>query len=149
MYFNNFFTSLIKPIRSTFKGQSIGGNISYVVEFTSGEGREEVVHLHTGSYEYRVFKNFMLTRESLESRESLETFLQKQMDEGQFSVKGINVYDAKTWQEQLRDQMKVEPLRVRCYSAFQYHVLGRFHTFRMDRRLRRENRKLKRSQQAV
>jgi hypothetical protein len=74
-FFKNYMTAVIRPMRSTFKGKSYGGNAKYIVEFKIEPGKEEVVAIYPRDHEIKRFKDFRLTKESLDSKDSLEEFL--------------------------------------------------------------------------
>lgn len=140
-FFKNHMTAVIRPVRSTYKGSSYGSNVKYLVEFRSGDGHEEVVPLHPEDYRRKIFKSFRLTKESLESIQSLEAYLQKQKWNGILNVASIKVHDLDTWRKQVYEKNDMKVFEARYYNKFQYLVLGRIGTAWDDYKLKRENRK--------
>ena len=68
-------TVIATPVYSKYKGTYLGGNIKYMIEITGAAGATEVIPIHPQDYELKVFRDFTLTRESLESKEALERLL--------------------------------------------------------------------------
>ena len=89
----NITTGVVHPERLTHKGRSYGSEAKFVVTFSNADGTEEVVPIYPRDYEIRKFRNFKLTREAIESQQSLEEFLQEQVAAGNLSYLSLSVVD--------------------------------------------------------
>jgi hypothetical protein len=135
-YFRNYLTWDVRPVRSTYKGKHIGGNIDFVVDFQHEDGGEEVVPLQARDWELKTFKNFQLSKEALMSKDALEAFLKQQIETGKLTCKKVTVVDMKEWRGRAHGDYAGEIIQAKLYSRFQYYVLGRLATIRSERKLR-------------
>ena len=117
----------------------MGGTVPYAVEIVSPQGISEVMALHKNDFQLQRFKNFRLTKESLDSAESLRAFLQKQVDAGTLVCKSFEVIDIAAWRTKERDNYKGEPISAKYVGFFAYKVLGRLLTLRSERKLAQDN----------
>jgi hypothetical protein len=140
-YFRNYMTTTARPVRSTHKGKDLGSNIKYVVELIPDEGDEEIILIHPRDYELKLFRDFSLTQDALETKNTLDQYLHKMKDENKLNSKKILVYDLHEWRQRAHDFYKGEPVRAEYASAFQYHVIGRFYSMYSNWKSRRENTK--------
>lgn len=147
-FFRNHMTAVIRPVSSTYKGKPIGGTVPYAVEIVSSNGISEVIAIHKDDFRLRRFKHFQLTKESLESAESLRAFLQEQVDAGVLVCSSFEVADIAAWREKERDFYKGEPIQAKYAGLFTYRVLGRLFTIRDDRKLAQENLRRKQAAEA-
>jgi len=138
-FFRNHMTAIVRPVHSTYKEKYLGGNIKYVVEFTDDNGNEEIVPVHPRDYELKIFRNFNLTKESLESKEALEQLLQAQIENGNLSCKKYVVHDLQAWRKISHEFYSGGTIHAEYYGAFQYHVVGKVVTKYSDWKLKREN----------
>lgn len=138
-FFRNHMTAIVRPVSSTYKGKAIGGTVPYAVEIVSPKGTSEVIAIHKDDFRSQRFKNFRLTKESLESVEALRAFLQEQVEGGTLVCSSFEVADIAAWREKERDYYKGEPIEAQYVGFFVYRVLGRLFTVREDRKLAREN----------
>src|ERR1017187_3597174 len=140
-FFANYFTSVIRPVRSTYKGEDLGSNVKYVVEIVSQDGREEIAPLRQGDHVYQMFRDFTLTEQSLSSNKALEEFLQLQIAQGKLLCKSFTVHDLTEWRAIAHksyshtDTRKLQP----C-GFFWYHAAGGLWTRYSNWQTRRENR---------
>jgi hypothetical protein len=142
-YFRNYMIVIAKPVISIYKGTNLGGNIKYVIEIIGSSGATEIIPVLPQDYEIKVFRNFRLTRESLESKEALERLLQQQRDEGTLSCKEFMVYDPDAWREQVREFYTGAKVEAVSYGFFQYHVLGRLLAKYHEWSIRKKNAQLR------
>jgi hypothetical protein len=138
-FFQNYMTAVVRPVSSNYKGKVIGGTVSYAVEVVSPQGTSEVVALHKNHFQSQRFKNFRLSKESLESADNLGDFLQKQVEERVLTCSSFEVADIAAWREKERHHYKGAPIKAKYAGSFSYSVLGRLLTFRRNRKLAREN----------
>jgi hypothetical protein len=148
-FFDNHLTAVIRPVYSTHKDKYLGGNMAYVVELGQA-GEEEIVPIHPKDYELKIFKNFSLTKDSLSSKQALEQFLQKQMDEGNLPCKRYVVHDLQTWRGNAHKfYSRATTIEAKYCNAFQYYIMGKILTRYADWKLNRENVARKRAQQTA
>lgn len=138
-WFSNYSTTAIKPIRSTHRDQSFGGNIKFVVDFENENGSVETVPIHPRDYELKLFNNFQLTSESLATQESLEKYLKEKKEEGKLFCKRVVVYDLQSWRVKAHEFYRGETLKAEHCGWFSYYVLGRLYTSYQNRKAKRNN----------
>ena len=141
-YFRNHMTAVIRPVRATFDDKDMGANTRFVIEAFYENGRKETIFIHPDDYQLVKFKKFQLTRESLQSKEALESLLQLSIDNGNLSCQRFVVHDVDKWRKDAHEHYEKTPIVAEPYNAFQYFVLGKLGTFLADRKLRLENRSL-------
>jgi hypothetical protein len=140
-FFKNHSTAIIHPIRAFYKETAIGGRVPYVVDIAFDGSPNEVITVHRRDYQSKIFYNFQLTQESLETAESLKIFLQKQIELGTLICKSYDVFDAEAWRAaKYSDEISRQPITAKYMNLFQYHVMGRINTLKSKRRLRKQNR---------
>ncbi len=140
-HFENQLTCMFSPIRTVYKDTALGANIRYVVELTFEDGSNQVIPLRESEYQVRIFRAFSLTRESLTTKESLEKFLQLQIDEGKLKCKTIKVFDLQEWRDLIHEDYKREVIEAEYKSRFQYYVVGKIHTKFLLWKTAKENKK--------
>jgi hypothetical protein len=128
LYFCNHLTLDLHIVRSIYKDVAIGGNIKFVIEFLSEGGREEIVPIHAGDWALALFKTFQLTEEALATKETLESFLQNQIESGKLMCKSFTVLDPQEWRARNRSHYSDKVINAKLYNAFQYYILGRLAT---------------------
>lgn len=138
-FFRNHMTAVVRPVISSYKGKLIGGTVPYAVEIVSPQGTSEVIALHRNDFQFQRFKHFRLTKESLESVEALQAFLQEQVEAGNLVCSSFEVADIAAWRAKEREHYKGEPITAKYAGFFAYKVLGRLLTLHRDRKLAREN----------
>ncbi len=143
LFFRNFQTAIIHPVRLTHKNISVGGNIRYVVEITGQNDNEEIITIHPKDYELKRFRDFSLTKESLDSKETLQKYLQSQIDQSNLICKKFEIYDMEYWRERNRDFYSGQTVNVKYYNAFQYFILGKIYTLFSYWKLKRKNNRRK------
>ena len=143
----NYFTAVLQPIRSMHRDGSIGGNVKFVIDLVKVDGNIETVRLRPDDYRLRIFKDFSLTMESLESKEALEKFLQQKKDEGTIACNEIVVYDLPSWRVRTHESYEGETTQLEPQGLFQYYVIGRAVSMFEDRRVRRNNVQLAKARQ--
>jgi hypothetical protein len=138
-FFDNHLTAIVKTVHSEYKGKYLGANVLYTVEFIGYNGKEEIVSIEKDDYHIKKFRTFSLTEESLISKKTLESHLQKQIDLGNLQVKSFMVYDMNSWRKVVHEFYDGKTINAKYFNAFEYHIMGRFGTILSDRKLRREN----------
>jgi len=126
-YFQNLMTIIVRP-RSLRHGDAyIGSNIDYIVDLKNADGHNQVIQLSKNSWQYSVFKNFMLTKDSLESKEALEQFLLDQIKLEKIKPQTFSVFDTATWKDRA-SEMFTGHFDAVPVSWFNYFVVGRLKT---------------------
>lgn len=143
-FFSNHFAAVAQPIKSVYKDRTLGGNIKYVVEFAKEDGNEEVVSIHPEDYKLQKFRAFNLTKDALESKDSLKKYLEDKNEEGVLACSKILVHDLEEWRDKSREYHKGPRLKARHVSAFKFYVLGKLYTWYSDWKLKVKNKRAQR-----
>ncbi|WP_155632223.1 hypothetical protein [Burkholderia cepacia] len=139
-FFKNYMTAIVRPVRSIFDGKDLGANTRYVIELFHKDGRKETVLVHPDDFRVVMFRNFNLTRESLQSKEALEAHLRNGIEKGQLSCERFLVHDIDKWRAEAHKHYIKDLLVADYYNAFQYFVMGRVGTYLHNRKARQANR---------
>lgn len=142
-YFQNYMTEIIRPMRSVFKGKSYGSNAKFIVEFKLDGEKDEIIPIYPRDYEIKKFKKFKLTREALESKETLEEFLLERVVEGSLSCTDIKVYDLADWRKEIYESENNRVTTAKYQNWFTYYVIGRIASRYHDYRIKKQNKSLK------
>ncbi len=139
-YFKNFSTAIIRPVRSEFEGRSFGSNAKFVIVFKTQEGKEQIFPIYPGDYRIKKFKNFALTKESLDSVEALNQFLLEKMENDELPTADVEVHDLKSWRAELYEDRYEEIVEVPGLGWFDYFVRARLLSLVDEFRRKRKNR---------
>ena len=143
LLFRNHYTGIIQPIRSTYRGKAYGSNAKYVVLLKLSDGKEEVIAIYADDYRSRRFRKFDLPYDALQSANALEEFLLERAIAGDLQCTDLSVVDMESWRkEEFKDTETFEAPEV---GWFMYYVVGRVLTWWDDLKLKRRNRKVKRT----
>jgi hypothetical protein len=145
LFFKNYLTRIISPSRVFFKGKAYGGNIKFLVVLKFPDNSEEVVSLREDDYQLAIFKNFSLTRDSLKSKSSLLAFFELQRQRGNITAESVEVVDFRQLVRERLNSYERQQQEITLLTWFQYHIMGRIFTFIEKRRLRKLNKKNKKS----
>ena len=140
-FFRNHLTAIVRPVRTIYKEKYLGANIKFVVEFVGDNNALEIVPIHPDDFQLKIFRNFRLTPESLDSQVSLTEFLNTQMEIGTLACKSFSVHDIQTWKARAAEFYTGKTLEAKYYSLLKYHIGGRLLTMYSDRKLKRENKR--------
>jgi hypothetical protein len=143
LFFQNYSTAIIRPLRSTYKGKSYGSNAKFIAEFKMENGTEEVVPIYSRDYESRKFRQFSLTRESFESKETLEEYLYEKVIEGKLKCADVIVYDMDNWRNEIYEDENKRVITAKYENWFSYYVVARIESRISHYRLKKQNRSLK------
>jgi hypothetical protein len=141
LFFQNYLTGIIRPIRSTFKGKAYGSNVRYLVLLKMPSGSEEVIPIRERDYEVRILKKFRIPREALESSATLEEFLLQRAIDGDLRCADVTVQDLESWRREVFEEGGREPIEASSRSWITYHIFGRAYTWWSDYKMRRQNRR--------
>lgn len=140
-FFRNHLTAVIHPRRATYKGKSYGINAKYIVDFKTENGREEIFAIYPRDYEIKRFKNFRLTKDSLESKEALEEYLYDQVGKGLLNCVEITVHDMGAWHAETYEMEAQKTIKAQYYGWIMYSLVGPAITKLSDYKLRRMNKR--------
>lgn len=143
IFFQNYATAIIRPMRSTYKGKSYGSNAKFIVEFKMESGQEEIVPIYPRDYELKKFNHFSLTKESLASKEALEEYLYEKVIEGTLKCTDVVVYDIDIWRNEIYEAENKGVITAKYENWFEYYVIARIESKMSDYRLKRKNKSLK------
>lgn len=129
-FFGNFFTGIIKPVCAVHKGQYVGVNIRYIIDFKYKEGDPTTILVREDDYQYRRFNNLIFSKEALESKHSVEKFLEEHQTKGNF-LPGTtySVYDFNEYKARINKGFPTKIKIAKKYSFYRYHILGRLYTW--------------------
>lgn len=144
-FFKNHSTAIIRPISTTYKDIYIGENVKYVIEIVGKNKHEEVILISDVELKFNRFKNFRLTKESLETKERLEEFLEKQVGPGKIECEKIVVFDTAEWHRHAKENYR-KTIDAVPYGWFRYRIVGRVNRWLRDREMRRKSRKIVREE---
>lgn len=144
-FFKNHLTATVRPMRSTYKGKSYGGNVKFLVDIKIQDDKEEVIAIYPRDYEIKKFRNFNLTKESLDSKDNLEEHLYEQVSLGKLHCKDIVVHEMEGWRNEVYEMQNEKVITAEYYSWLYYRVAGKFFTILSDLVLKYKNRKVQRA----
>lgn len=139
-FFKNHLTAVIHPRRATYKGKSYGINAKYIVDIKTENGKEEVIPIYPRDHEIKKFRNFRLTKDSMESKDTLEEYLYEQVGLGVLNCTDISVHDMNTWFNETYETENKEIIKATYYGWFMYKIVGPIITKYSDYQLRKKNR---------
>jgi hypothetical protein len=144
-FFRNHMTAVIQPIRSMYKGKSYGGNAIYIVDIKTESGKNDTIAIYPHDFEINRFRNFRLSKESLDSKDALEEFLYEKAIEGSINCVDITVTDMEVWRKEVYKDHDGKVIEAKLYGWFTYVLLGRALTILSDLRLKFKNRKARKA----
>ena len=136
----NYTTGVVRPERLRYKGHSYGSEAKFVVTFANGDGTDEVVPIYPHDHEIVKFQNFGLTKEAIESKQTLEDFLRDQVTAGKLSCLDIDVIDLEVLKHDVFKDFS-ETMNVLPRGWFANKIWGRCWTFWEKQRLKRINKR--------
>lgn len=142
--FNNHYTALIDPIRYSIKGKSYGNRVKYILVFKYQE-KEEVIKINEKRESLLKFKNFTLTKESLESAEELKCFLEKKRAEEKIHFDQLEVIDFQKRIKQTWESYDSDALQLEKNNFWDYNIKGWIYSKISDYKMEKENRKFKKN----
>ena len=141
LFFKNYLTAIVQPIRTSYKGRAYGGNAKYLLELVSSNGEEAFVPIYPEDHKVQRFIDFSLTYESLASRDSLEEYLQTKINEGFLRCASINVIDMQARRDKLHINYDQNPRTVRPMSKMTHTFIGLVYTFMSNTKSSLRNRR--------
>lgn len=138
-FFKNHLTAVVHPRRATYKGKSYGINAKYILDIKTENGKEEVIPIYPRDYEIQKFRQFRLTKDALESKDTLEAYLYEQVGLGVLNCTDITVHDMNTWFSDAYKSENSKTIKASYYGWLMYKVVGPIITKYSDYRLKRKN----------
>lgn len=138
-FFKNHLTAVIHPRRATYKGKSYGINAKYIVDIKTENGKEEVIPIYPRDHQIKKFRNFRLTKDSMESKDTLEAYLYEQVGLGVLNCTEITVHDMNTWFSEAYEAENKKIIKAAYYGWFMYKIVDPIITKYSDYRLRQKN----------
>ncbi|PYB93593.1 hypothetical protein [Pseudomonas fulva] len=150
-FFRNHLTGLIHIVRVTHNGECIGGNVDFIVDILKKDGATETIQLLKSDYQLKIFRSFDLTRECLESKDSLQLYLEKRLEEGLLSAGStVKVYDFGERATTIKEHYEGDEIIAERWGGFYYHIFGPLYTrysgFMMKKRNKRVQQKQRKHQ---
>ena len=143
-YFKNFATSIIKPIRLSYKERNYGSNIKYLLDFKFDDNHEDVIPIRDEDVNMKKFQNFYLTNEALKSKDNLEKFIESQKQKGNITYKNLKVIDFREEFNKTRNRYDNKEINIELLNFFEYNILGPIFTFIERKKMDIKNKKIKR-----
>lgn len=141
-FFSNHLTGIIRTIRVTHNNKSIGGNVRFIVDITHKDGHTETIQLMASDYRLVIFKNFSLTKECLQTKESLESFLEEKLENNLISNGAtIKIYDFDEHKNNISHHYRGAQIEPERWSAAYYYIFGRIYTWYSNQKIIRENKR--------
>jgi len=142
-FFKNHMTAIIQPRRLSYKGKSYGSNIKYLIEFKYYDNSEDIIPIRSGDERLKIFANFQLTKESLESKKSLELFLRNQKKKGNIKFSKVEVMDFSKGVERVFTDYDSDKIEAKYYGKIKYKVFGKLYTAYDSYKLKKANGKIR------
>jgi len=141
IFFKNYMTAIIDPVRIPYKGKFYGDRVKYLVEFEYKNQKEQIVDFYERDFEIKKFKNFPLTKESLESKKNLKDYLELQRKLGKIEFDKIQVVNFQKKVNKIKNNYDDEIIEIEPNSFLKYNILGRIYTKYENYRLKIKNKK--------
>lgn len=142
VFFENYFTSIIKPERLYYKEKSYGSNVKFLLILKHKKGNEEVVPIQDGDEKIRKFNNFILNKESLSSKAKLEEYVIAQKNQNNIDFDEMEALSMSETINEIKGTYK-NNLTAEAINFFKYHLIGRLFTIKENRKIDKENKKRK------
>lgn len=139
-FFKNHSTGIIHINRSIYKDKSYGANAKYIIELQYSDGSEEIVPIY---YEYfNKFRNFSITRDDIESKLKLETFLKQMISECKLKCEEFEVIDIESFRNERYSNYGMETVELEEYGWFNYYIVARVITMYDKFKLNKKNKQI-------
>ena len=142
LFFANYTTAIVDPIRLSYKDKHYGENIKYLVDLKREE-KDLVIPLRKNDYKVKVFNDFSLTKDCLTSKEKLESFLNLQKRQNHISFDELKIIDFEEAILKRFEDYDKRIIELENRSFFNYNIMGRVYTYLENKKLREINRKNK------
>lgn len=147
-FFDNHMTALIHPMRSTYKNKCFGSRAKYILDIKLSDDKEETIAIYPRDYEIQKFNGFRLTKDCLETKDTLENYLLERATDGSLKCQDFTVQDIEAWRNSRYKDDYSEVIEAEYYNWFMYKIVGRVYSMLSDLKLRFQNRKLRKANKA-
>ena len=142
-FFRNHLTGIIRTVRVTHRGESVGGNIDFIVDILRKDGETETIQLMKSDYRLKRFRNFNLTKECLASKSSLQAFLEKKLEDGLLAPDStIKVHSFAENIESIKAHYSDTPFTAERWGAIYYYIFGPLYTWYSGYKMNRDNKRI-------
>ena len=148
-FFDNHRTALIYPMRSTYKNKCFGSRAKYILDIKLSDDKEETIAIYPRDYKVRKFNGFRLTKDCLETKDSLENYLLEKATDGSLKCQDFTVHDIEAWRNNRYKDDYSEVVEAKYYNWFMYKVVGRVYSLLSDLKLKFQNHKLRKANKAL
>lgn len=139
--FKNDTLAVLHPNTLMYKDMWIGENIKFVLDLIYSPQENQILKIRHDNYNLKLFKNFTLTKECLENKESLEKYLNHQKELGNIKFNSLLIFEVSEHRsDYLREQVS-KSHKATEVSFFEYKFLGPISSKLKDRQLKKENAK--------
>jgi hypothetical protein len=138
VFFRNYFTSIIQPQRMEYRGKSYGSNVRFLVVFHDKNAPDVVLTFQPGDEQIRHFEKFQLTKQSLESKEALEAFLEEKRTQGLLTCEKIEVLAFGQKAKKMMDEFSPASDAI-AIARWRYLIQGWWFTRRENRKTNKMN----------
>ncbi|EPA9743986.1 hypothetical protein ACQ9OV_000286 [Cronobacter malonaticus] len=139
--FKNDTVAVLHPNTLMYKDEWVGENIKFVVDLIYSSKENKVLKLRPNDYAIKIFKNFDLTKESLENKNSLEEYLNHQKNIGNITFNELIIFEVAEHRSSPLNTQANEPRIATKVSFFEYKLLGPISSKLKDRQIKKENEK--------
>lgn len=136
-FFKNYSTGIIHIDRSIYKDKSYGANVKYLIDLKYSDGSEQIVPIYNKYF--NIFKSFNITRENIESKLKLETFLNQMIDEGKLKCEYFEVVDIEGFRNERYSNYGTENVELEKCGWFNYFIVARISSIYENYKLDKEN----------
>lgn len=143
LFFKNYTTAIVDPMRLSYKDKHYGENIKFLVELKDKEREDVIIPLRKDDYQIKIFNNFSLTKDCLTNKEKLESFLNLQKGHNHISFDELKVIDFEEAISKRFANYDKSIIELENRSFFKYNVMGRVYTYLENRRIKKINSKNK------
>ncbi len=141
--FKNYMTAIIKPKRLIYKEKSYGINTKYLVRLQNKNGHEQIVPLRADNENSKIFMNFDLTKEALDTKDNLSRFFEKQKKRKAIEYNEIEIIEYQKESHIAFKLKDLESIEAKPHGFLYYRILGRLFTLMENRKMRINNRNRK------
>lgn len=144
----NDYTAVAHARRTTYKGETYGGNVKFLIHINADQPDEIVVPLHRHEMSYHKFRGFSFTPATLQTKETLQAFLEQQRDGGKFTPKDFFILDLDASRAKQHWFTSPSPtMEAPNLSWYEYHVEGRRATKQHWKTIRENNEQVRKSKE--
>lgn len=127
-FFKNHFTAYVIPMYPKEKIGHYGSEFKYLVKMTMQDGYKNTQPIYADDYTKPRFAKFMLTKDSLSSRDSLEEYLTNQAINGNLNCLNVEVIDAVEARRKNYGDFYDDVFEAKRINKLYYVVIGRLLT---------------------